>query len=56
MLPPGAEWESAPDLGANVRKAVHPDKKMKTAKTFKLKVLYEAELVALRPAPLDSGK
>jgi hypothetical protein len=42
VLPPSMEWDDAPDMGADVRKAKHPDIKYKTAKTFKHKVLYEA--------------
>jgi hypothetical protein len=41
-LPPGNTWEEAEDLGSGVFKLKHPDEKLKTAKTFMHKVLYEA--------------
>lgn len=42
VLPPSMDWEDAPELGEHVRKAVHPEEKFKSAKTFQHKVLYDA--------------
>ena len=41
-MPQGVEFESDPSVGENVFKTVHPEVKMRTAKTFRHKVLYEA--------------
>jgi len=41
-LPPGQEWKEDPDRGKNVHMLTHPDKKFRTAKTFKHQVLYDA--------------
>ncbi len=41
-LPPGTEWEPAPDVGAGVWKTVHEVKTFKTVKTTKPVVLYAA--------------
>lgn len=41
-LPPGTAWEKDTSKGPDIYKAVYAEKKFKTAKTFKHKVLYEA--------------
>lgn len=41
-LPSGVAWQSSVDRGEHIYQAVHPEKKYKTAKTFKHKVLYES--------------
>ena len=40
-LPPGIEWASAPEVGKNVYKRVHPAVTFKTHKTFRSKILVE---------------
>jgi hypothetical protein len=40
-LPPGIEWASAPEIGKNVYKRVHPAVTFKTRKTFRSKILVE---------------
>lgn len=42
VLAPGIAWVPDPGKGADVFKTKNPQKKFKTAKTFKHKVLYEA--------------
>lgn len=41
-LPPGIAWENDNMKGENIFKMTHPEKKYKTAKTFRHKILYEA--------------
>lgn len=41
-LPNSIAWQLDAAMGAGVYRAVHPERKFKTAKTFKHKVLYEA--------------
>jgi hypothetical protein len=41
-LDQGVKWEEAPSIGEHVYIRVHPDKKLKTAKTFRHQILVEA--------------
>lgn len=50
-LPPGTDWEPALDIGTHVHRAVTPERRYKTAKTTKSKVLYEA--TEHHPAQID---
>jgi len=42
-LPPGIKWDKDPNLGKNIYRRVHPEEAPKTAKTFKHRVLVEAQ-------------